>query len=210
MSRKGFSIVELLVVIGIIGILIALLLPAIQSSREAARRIQCANNIKQLGLACVAYHGALETFPPAMEVPTKGSNRDRDPGDTSKWGPNWAIKILPFCEYDWLHRQFDLSKPISDPANAAARATQVATMLCPSDSNYNNKPYNPMRDKREGPNWARGNYGANGAIEYLSDYDDRGRSTGNGKSPFFFLGPNSPGWNATGGTMEDAVPICAA
>ncbi len=208
MSRKALSIVELLVVVTIIGILIALLLPSIQSSREAARRIQCANNMKQLGTSCLAYHDALGAFPAAMEVPTKGSDQDRDPGDTYKWGPNWVIRILPFCEYDGLFRQFDLDKPISDPANAAARGTRVPTMLCPSDSDNNSKPYNPVRFKREGPNWARGNYGANGSINFASDYSDSpGHPAGNGKGPFFFLGPGSPGWNATGGTAANSIPI---
>ena len=165
--RKAFSLVELLVVIGIIGIVMALLLPAIQSSREAGRRIQCANNMRQLSLSCLAYEGSLGAFPPAMEVPTKGSDQDKEPGNTYKWGPNWAIRILPFCDNNGLFQEFDLTKPISDPANAAARATSVPTMLCPSDG-YNRKPYVPVRYKREGLNWARGNYGANGAIALLN------------------------------------------
>jgi len=207
MSRKAFSLVELLVVLGIIGILITLLLPAIQSAREAARRLQCQNNMKQLATACLAYHDSLGGFPPAMTVPTKGSNQDRDPGDTNKWGANWVINILPFCEYNSLHHQFDLTKPISDPANATARATPVPTMLCPSDAAYNRTPYNPARYKREGKNWARGNYGANGAISYLSDYLEYGAHTGNPEGPFAFLGPNSPGWTATGGTAAGAIPL---
>ncbi len=201
--------VELLVVIAIIGILIALLLPAIQSSREAARRIQCANNMKQLGTACLAYHDALGTFPPAMTVPAKGTDQDKDPGDTNKWGPNWVIRILPFCEYDSLFHEFDLDKPISDPANAVARATRVATMLCPSDSDYNNKPYNPVRYKREGANWARGNYGANGAIALLDGEGVNGSLNDSGvtKTPLLFLGPGSKGWNATGGTKSGEFAI---
>jgi prepilin-type N-terminal cleavage/methylation domain-containing protein len=89
--RKAFTLVELLVVVGIIGILITLLLPAIQSSREAGRRIQCANNMRQLAISCVAYHDALGAFPPALTVPVKGTDQDRDPGDTFQWGPNWVI-----------------------------------------------------------------------------------------------------------------------
>ncbi len=207
MSRKAFSLVELLVVLGIIGILITLLLPAIQSAREAGRRLQCQNNMKQLATACVAYHDSLNAFPPAMTVPTKGSDQDRDPGETNKWGPNWVIDILPFCEYDSLHHQFDLTKPISDSANATARATPVPTMLCPSDAAYNRTPYNPARYKREGKNWARGNYGANGSISYLSDYLEYGAHTGNPAGPFAFLGPGSPGWTATGGTTAGAIPV---
>jgi len=204
--RKAFTLVELLVVVGIIGILITLLLPAIQSSREAGRRIQCANNMRQLAISCVAYHDTLGAFPPALTVPIKGTDQDRDPGDTFQWGPNWVIRILPFCEYNDVYREFDLDKPISDPANASARATRIATVLCPSDS-YNSTPYNPVRYKREGANWARGNYGANGAINYLSDYMEGNQHMGNPEGPFAFLGPNSPGWNATGGTAGSAIPI---
>ncbi len=138
-----------------------------------------------------------------MTVPTTGSDQDRDPGDTYQWGPNWVIRVLPFMEYNGLYREFDLTKPISDPANAAARATTLPTMLCPSDSEYNSKPYNPVRFKREGQNWARGNYGANGAINYLCDYP----AGGDHGNRFTFLGPNSPGWSATGGTAHDALPI---
>ncbi len=207
MFRRAFSLVELLVVIGIIAIVIMLMLPAIESSREAARRMQCQNNLKQLATACLAYHDSLEAFPPAMMVPTKGSNEDRDPGDTYKWGPNWVIRILPFFEYNGLYRQFDLAKPISDQANAVARATRIPTMLCPSDSGYNGTPYNPVRyKKREGQNWARGNYGANGAIDYLSDNFVKGHWVGsNPAGPYAFLGPNSPGWTATGGTGHIAI-----
>ncbi len=206
--RKAFSLVELLVVIGIIGILMALLLPAIQSAREAGRRIQCANNMRQLSLSCLAYVGSLGAFPPAMEVPTKGSDQDKDPGSTYKWGPNWAIRILPFCENNGLFQEFDLNKPISDPANAAARATSVPTMLCPSDG-YNRKPYVPVRYKREGLNWARGNYGANSAIALLNGegINRTLNEQGVNKTPLMFLGPGSPGWNATGGTTAGSIAI---
>ena len=119
MLRKAVSLVELLVVITIIGILIALLLPAIQSSRESARRIQCQNNMKQLGQSCLAYHDAIGAFPAAMQFPPSVT----DPSTTYQWGPNWIISILPFCEFNGLYKEFNLRKPISDPANAVARAT---------------------------------------------------------------------------------------
>ena len=194
--------------ITILGIFIALILPAVQSSREAGRRIQCANNIKQLSLSSLAYHDSLGNFPAAMTVPTKGRLKDMDPADTLKWGPNWIIRILPFCEASNVYKQFNLSKPISDPANAAARATRIPTMLCPTDA-YNSKPYNPVHHKAEGENWARGNYGANGAIEYLSGMSPFAKGYPNNmkKNPFFFLGPGSVGWNATGGTQAGAFAI---
>jgi prepilin-type N-terminal cleavage/methylation domain-containing protein/prepilin-type processing-associated H-X9-DG protein len=179
MKRLGFTLVELLVVIAIIGILIALLLPAINAARESGRRTQCSNNEKQLGLALRAYQDAMGAFPPGASFPRS----EQAPWTTAEFGPNWVIRILPQLEYDGLYKSFDLTKSISDPANAEARATPVSTMLCPSDT-YNSKPYNPVAQKAEGLNWARGNYGANGSIEFLF-FDGMGTS---------FIGPASPGW----------------
>jgi prepilin-type N-terminal cleavage/methylation domain-containing protein len=188
MSRKAFTLVELLVVIAIIGILVGLLLPAVQSAREAARRSQCMNNLHQLGLACLNYVDSYGTFPPAMQGPGT-----QNPGQPTYFGPNWVIKILPFCEYSDLYKQFDLAKSISDPTNALARATRVSTMLCPSDSPDNTRPYNPVEYVAEGPNWARGNYAANGAIEFLT-------TAGTGGIQYKYMGPHSQGWSSSGWT----------
>ena len=133
----GFTLVELLVVITIIGILIALLMPAVQEAREAARRAQCSNNIKQLGLACLHYHNAQQIFPPAMFIPAGES-----PNVTNKWMQNWAIMILPYCEGMTLYNQFNFTVPISNALNAAPRSAQLPIMLCPSDR-MNSKNYNP-------------------------------------------------------------------
>ena len=178
--RRAFTLVELLVVIAIIGILIGLLLPAINSARESGRRVQCSNNAKQLGLALWAYQDAMGAFPPGASFP----KNETSPWTTANFGPNWVIYILPFMELNGLYKQFDLNKPISDPANAAARATNVPTMLCPSDGTYNSRPYMPDTLIAEGSNWARGNYGANGSIEFLY-FDGMGTS---------FIGPRSQGW----------------
>jgi prepilin-type N-terminal cleavage/methylation domain-containing protein/prepilin-type processing-associated H-X9-DG protein len=179
-QRAAFTLVELLVVIAIIGMLVALLLPAINSARESGRRVQCANNEKQVGLALVAYQESMQAFPPGASFPPS----ETSPWTTSSFGPNWAIRILPFLEMDGLYKLFNLNKPISDPANAVARATPVPTMLCPSDINFNSKPYNPVGEAAQGPNWARGNYGANGSIEFMY-------FSGMGTS---FIGPGSSGW----------------
>ncbi len=162
-NQRGFTLVELLVVIAIIGILIALLLPAVQSAREAARRMTCGNNLKQLSLALQNYHSQNRTFPPgAVE---KGGLRE-----------NWVIKILPFMEQQALHDQFDLSLPISDPANQTARSMHVSEMICPTDT-YNTKPFNgsghaPTAHLND--NWARGNYAANGALAHRGQADSPG------------------------------------
>ena len=124
-SHRGFTLVELLVVIAIIGILIALLLPAVQAAREAARRAQCANNLKQIGLALHGYHTAVGTFPPGgiTEGPCCST-----PSLTS-----WAISILPYLEQQGLYDQYDMNAYNEDPENKLVRETPLAVYVCPSE-----------------------------------------------------------------------------
>ena len=96
-NRSGFTLVELLVVIAIIGILIALLLPAVQAAREAARRSQCSNNLKQLGLAMHNYHDTFKSLPPGWANAVGHGN------NYALWG--WGAMILPFVEQGALHRE---------------------------------------------------------------------------------------------------------
>jgi prepilin-type N-terminal cleavage/methylation domain-containing protein len=177
MARRAFTLVELLVVIAIIGMLVALLLPAINSARESGRRVTCSNNIKQVGLAAINYQEDLGAFPFGERL-AKG----QDPTSTTQFGPNWAILILPYLESHGLYNEFTLTKPISDQSNANARATRIPTLLCPSDALYNSKPYMPVGRSAEGENWARGNYAANGSIEQFNGDDVE------------FVGPGSSGW----------------
>src|SRR5918992_4678938 len=97
MKRSAFTLVELLVVIAIIGVLVALLLPAVQAAREAARRMQCSNNLKQLGLASHNYHDTYKVFP-VQSFPAHGSN--------NAWG--WSPMLFPFIE---LNSLYDILKP---------------------------------------------------------------------------------------------------
>jgi prepilin-type N-terminal cleavage/methylation domain-containing protein len=156
-SKPGFTLVELLVVIAIIGILIALLLPAIQSAREAARRTQCANNLKQSGLAMQAYHSANKKLPPG-----------------SKWGPNnpngmgawyddhgWYSYLGPFIEEVGWSKSIDPTIPFCDAGgkNYQARIFKIKMFECPDDRMVQNEFTN-------GPNpiqWARwrANYAVN-------------------------------------------------
>ena len=117
-SRIAFTLVELLVVIAIIGILIGMLLPAVQSIREAARRTQCMNNVRQLGIALLSHEEALGDFPP---------------GRTDLH--SWASYLMPYLEQENVSDQIDLSKPWFDRANQVAVSTQIPTLICPSNPN---------------------------------------------------------------------------
>src|SRR5471032_2054494 len=105
MRRRGFTLIELLVVIAIIAVLIALLLPAVQQAREAARRTQCKNNLKQLGLAMYNYEGTYGKFPFASFVPWGRIGKDDCHMDyTGQFGPNWGVAILPYIEQASLYQ----------------------------------------------------------------------------------------------------------
>ncbi len=116
--RSGFTLIELLVVIAIIAILIALLLPAVQQAREAARRISCTNNLHQLGLAMHNYHDAYRGLPFASM--TRGTRH------------NWAGYVLPFVDQAPLYRTYDWNVDWNDPINQAAISTRLAVFECPS------------------------------------------------------------------------------
>ncbi len=160
-GRDGFTLVELLVVITIIGILIALLLPAVQAAREAARRAQCLNNLKQLALALNNYHSACNIFPPSSTW-NRAAGVNIQQTNQSQLGPNWVILILPYLEQQALYDAFDRSRYIPDPVNQGPRGTTLSVMVCPSDA-YSRQPYDGTR-YNQGPGWARGNYGANAAL----------------------------------------------
>jgi prepilin-type N-terminal cleavage/methylation domain-containing protein/prepilin-type processing-associated H-X9-DG protein len=130
-QKRGFTLIELLVVIAIIGILIALLLPAVQSAREAARRMSCTNNLKQTGLAMHLYHDTFGRLPAAWMAthPTSGQ-----PYWLGRPGWAWGASVLPYMEQESIVKSlihFDL--PVVDPLNQAARVAVVKTYRCPSD-----------------------------------------------------------------------------
>src|SRR5438034_11833417 len=103
-KHRAFTLIELLVVIAIIGVLLGLLLPAVQKVREAAARIQCKNNLKQIGLAMHSYHDRTGSFPPGYFTNTDANGNDTGPG----WG--WASYLLADVEQDNLKRQIDFSR----------------------------------------------------------------------------------------------------
>ena len=131
----GFTLVELLVSIAIIGMLVALLLPAVQMARESARRTQCTNNLKQLGVGFQLFHDARKHYPSAYESTGEGSSdppnpqtRDRSPG----WA--WGTQLLPYLEEAPLADQFNMKLPCWHPDNAEAAQTLLAVFLCPTAS----------------------------------------------------------------------------
>jgi prepilin-type N-terminal cleavage/methylation domain-containing protein/prepilin-type processing-associated H-X9-DG protein len=124
----GFTLIELLVVIAIIAVLIGLLLPAVQSAREAARRAQCINNLKQIGLALMNYEGALRTFPPGYVSSFDVQGNDTGPG----WG--WAAMILPPFEQTPVFNSLNFNLAIEDASNLTGRLMLINNFLCPSDT----------------------------------------------------------------------------
>jgi prepilin-type N-terminal cleavage/methylation domain-containing protein/prepilin-type processing-associated H-X9-DG protein len=124
---NGFTLVELLVVIAIVGLLVALLLPAVQAAREAGRCLQCKNNLRQIGLGILNYESAMRTFPPGIISRAATKN---EPGLGPGWG--WGARILPYLEQTTL--RVDFKREITDPVHEKVRVTPLPTFLCPSDS----------------------------------------------------------------------------
>lgn len=164
-TSNAFTLVELLVVIGIIAVLIGLLLPSVQSARESARRITCQNNIRQLGLAVLNHENVHGSFPASATGP---EDADPESSDGTTKMANWVITVLPFAGEQALRDRFDTSRPISADVNAGPRSVALKVMLCPTDT-FNQQPFHGSsgRDVRSfGDNWARGNYGANASIGF--------------------------------------------
>ena len=128
---RGFTLVELLVVIAIVGVLVSLLLPAVQSAREAARRSSCQSNLKQLGLALHNFENACRTFPPSAQAVAIAGK--------APW--SGQALLLPYLEGDTLFRRIDFTKPYSDPVNAGlmppngVSAFRVDVLVCPGEMN---------------------------------------------------------------------------
>jgi prepilin-type N-terminal cleavage/methylation domain-containing protein len=159
-ARRAFTLIELLAVVAIIGVLVALLLPAIQASREAARRSNCVNNLKQLGIALHNYADTYARLPPASTSPVDVGvwNYATDP---TVHLHSWAGLILPFIEEEPLWRSIDFNRSSLAPENQPAASRQINAFRCPSYTGNEfstNKKYVAIS-----PNFAIRNYVALGA-----------------------------------------------
>ena len=129
-KNRAFTLIELLVVIAIIAVLIALLLPAVQQAREAARRTQCKNNLKQFGLALHNYHDTLRVFPPGQLWQTNSIA-------TGQWdtnmGPGWRVHLLPYIDQAPLYQQWNQNVGILNAANVPIASAKLPAFWCPSD-----------------------------------------------------------------------------
>lgn len=130
-TRRAVTLIELLVALAVLGLLGALLMPAVQSARESSHRAACQNNLKQIGLALQLYHEVHHAFPPGYTTQVNPSDRDDlGPG----WG--WAALILPHLERGEVFAAINLTKPIEDAQNENVRLTSLRVYTCPSDADF--------------------------------------------------------------------------
>jgi prepilin-type N-terminal cleavage/methylation domain-containing protein/prepilin-type processing-associated H-X9-DG protein len=189
MRRAAFTLIELLVVIAIIAVLIGLLLPAVQKVREAANRISCQNNLKQIALAAHAYHDANQRFPVGCYIPYARDGFHDTQDITLPFGPNWAVYLLPYIEQSNIYNSVNVNAypgtmlpanltnyPTYDRSWRALRGYVVKTFLCPSDP-YNQVQYEDASgvDAPAEVGWARGNYAGTAGFTD-SDHTTDGRN----------------------------------
>src|SRR6516225_1655732 len=194
--RDAFTLIELLVVIAIIAVLIGLLLPAVQKVREAAARMSCSNNLKQIALAAHSYHDANQRFPVGCYIPYAKDGFHDTQDITLPFGPNWAVYILPYIEQSNIYNSININAypgtslpanltnyPTYDRTWRALRGYVVKTYLCPSDP-YNQVPYEDASgvDAPAETGWARGNYAATCGFTDSDHTTDGRNATGN--NPF--------------------------
>lgn len=213
--HRGFTLIELLVVIAIIAILIALLLPAVQQAREAARRTQCKNHLKQLGLALHNYHDVYNQFSEGAYCNGGGTwNTCGTNFRHADWSTTWTINLLPYLEQTNLYNQWDSSLPSA--AQPAVTSAILSFMSCPSDSDVTNAQGNGGAEPPPNPNggrsnYAKGNYGANfgggWALENTGQNGADGKPNwaGDNLGPFHNRGTQNRRWGAAFRDIKDGT-----
>lgn len=214
-QRRGFTLIELLVVMAIISILMSMLLPAVQQAREAARRTQCQNHLKQVCLALHNYHEVHATFPPGFVSSSAAW------ADQSAWG--WAIMILPMLEQTPWYQQLDPGKPdrlsqaLANPAKLRLLQSPLPVFLCPSDTGPTLNPDRRLDPKGANVEVARANYIGSHGVKRIypgdgifdRDTSCRMRDIVDGASNTFLAGERAihafPGGGQRGGAVWAGV-----
>jgi prepilin-type N-terminal cleavage/methylation domain-containing protein/prepilin-type processing-associated H-X9-DG protein len=157
-QRRAFTLVELLVVIAIIGVLIGLILPAVQKVRALANQIACSNNLRQIGLAALTYHDANKSFPPGVERPTPPTAGQPLPRRGSLF-----VFLLPYLDQDSVYTRWDFGNPGANwMGSPPLAATVIPTLVCPADANIDNP-----QDRGSGQFAAMTSYGGNGGTRSM-------------------------------------------
>ena len=185
--KSGFTLVELLVVIAIIGVLVALLLPAVQMAREASRRASCNSKLKQLGIAMQTYHDALRAFPlGAAYVGPPAASGFTDFADSNfrgtGWGATWTTMLLPYIEQTTMHSAYKFELPSGDTNNARVTQNELVVMKCPSSDTLT--PAN--NPDGIGGIYAKGNYAVATGGKVANQNDDPNGWRGPFKAAFTF------------------------
>ena len=180
-ARTGFTLIELLVVIAIIGVLVGLLLPAVQQAREAARRSSCSNNLKQMGLAV---HNYADVNPERFPVGWVGEYEDGEWHGDEGEGFGFASRMLPFIEQNNVYKTINFGQQVSHSSNTTARTTVISAFMCPSDSYGAGDVFNPGEEgdgsnDEETPDatpgstqYSRSNYPGVFGSEHMGGHDD--------------------------------------